>query len=152
MIVENKVVSIHYQLTDDNGVELDSSKESEPLNYLAGAGNIIPGLDNALVGKAVGDKLDVVVEPAEAYGEHNPEMIQRVPKTAFQGVDNIEVGMQFRAQAEGGELSVTVTEVSDEEVVVDANHPLAGKRLTFAVEVVEVRDASPEEIEHGHVH
>ncbi len=152
-ITENSVVAFHYTLTDEQGTTIDSSAGKEPLAYLHGAGNIIPGLEKELLGKAVGDKMQVTVAPAEGYGETLPEMIQEVPKEAFQGVESVEVGMQFEAQTEqGGAVPVTVTAVTETTVTVDGNHPLAGKTLNFDVEITDVREASAEELEHGHVH
>jgi FKBP-type peptidyl-prolyl cis-trans isomerase SlyD len=140
-------------LTDDDGQQLDSSAGKEPLAYLHGAGNIIPGLENALTGKAVGDSMVVAVSAAEGYGEVQKELIQEVPRSAFQGVDTIEVGMQFEAQTgQGGNVPVTVTAVTEEVVTVDGNHPLAGKNLNFDVSIEDVRDATEEELAHGHVH
>ena len=152
-IKENSAVSFHYTLTDDEGQQLDSSAGKEPLAYLHGAGNIIPGLENAMTGKSVGDSMTVAVSAAEGYGEIQSELIQEVPREAFQGVDSIEIGMQFEAQTvQGGSVPVTVTSVSDEVVTVDGNHPLAGKNLNFDVTIEEIRDATEEELEHGHVH
>jgi len=152
-IKENSAVSFHYSLTDDDGQQLDSSAGKEPLAYLHGAGNIIPGLENALTGKAVGDSMSVAVSAAEGYGEVQKELIQDVPRSSFQGADVIEVGMQFEAQTgQGGSVPVTVTAVTDEIVTVDGNHPLAGKNLNFDVSIEDVRDATEEEIAHGHVH
>ena len=152
-IKDNSAVSFHYSLTEDEGQQLDSSAGKEPLAYLHGAGNIIPGLENALTGKAVGDSMTVAVSAAEGYGEVQQELIQDVPRTSFQGVEQIEVGMQFEAQTgQGGTVPVTVTAVTDETVTVDGNHPLAGKNLNFDVSIEAVRDATAEELEHGHVH
>lgn len=151
-IANNRVVSIHYTLTNDAGEVLDSSEGREPLNYLHGAGNIIPGLENALLDKVAGDELKVTVEPADGYGVRRDELIQKVPREAFQGVDQVEPGMRFQAQTQTGPVMVTVTEVSDTEVTVDGNHELAGQRLHFAVKVEDVREATAEEQEHGHVH
>ena len=152
-IKDNSAVSFHYSLADDEGQQLDSSVGKEPLAYLHGAGNIIPGLENALTGKAVGDSMTVAVSAAEGYGEVQQELIQDVPRTSFQGVEQIEVGMQFEAQTgQGGTVPVTVTAVTDETVTVDGNHPLAGKNLNFDVSIEAVRDATAEELEHGHVH
>lgn len=150
-IQNDQVVSFHYTLTDENGTVIDKS-EGQPLVYLHGAGNIIPGLENALTGKNVGDKLTVNVTAAEGYGEYNPEMVQEVPRNMFQGVDDITAGMQFQAQTDDGIQVVTVKDVTDENIIVDANHPLAGQNLNFDVEIVDIRDASQEELDHGHVH
>lgn len=152
-IKENSAVSFHYTLTDDDGQTLDSSAGKDPLTYLHGAGNIIPGLENALAGKKIGDSMVVAVTAAEGYGEVQQELIQEVPRDAFQGVDSIEVGMQFEAQTgQGGSVPVTVTAVTEELVTVDGNHPLAGKNLNFEVSIESVREATEEELEHGHVH
>lgn len=151
-IADKTVVQIHYTLTNDEGAVLDSSEGQEPLAFLCGAQNIIPGLEKALIGKQVGDKLDVNVTPEEGYGEVHEEMIQKVPHENFQGVDSVEVGMQFMAQAPWGEQPVTVIKVEDDGITLDGNHPMAGQNLNFAVEVVEVRAASDEEVEHGHAH
>lgn len=150
-IAKDQVVSFHYTLTDEQGTVIDKS-DAQPLVYLHGASNIIPGLENALAGKVVGDKLTVTVQPEEGYGEYQPEMVQEVPRNMFQGVDNIEAGMQFQAQTDDGVQVVTVKDVTDELVIVDGNHPLAGKVLNFDVEVVEIRAASAEELQHGHAH
>lgn len=151
-VSQNKAVYFNYTLTNDNGDTLDQSN-GQPLAYLHGFGNIIPGLENALLGKSAGDKLTVTVEPADAYGEYSSDAVQEVPRANFQGVDNIEAGMQFQSQTEDGHVMlVTVRDVQDDIVLVDANHPLAGERLTFDVEITEVRDATEEELAHGHVH
>ena len=153
LIGNNLVVSMHYKLTNNEGQVLDSSEGAEPLAYLHGAGNIIPGLENALVGKVEGDKVQVQVAPADAYGEIRPEMIQVVPRAAFQAVDSIEPGMAFQAQGpDGATQQIMVREVDGDNITIDANHPLAGVELNFDVEIVGVREASQEEITHGHVH
>jgi FKBP-type peptidyl-prolyl cis-trans isomerase SlyD len=152
-IQNNSAVSFHYKLTDDDGISIDSSEGKEPLDYLHGAGNIIPGLEKALEGKTIGDSLTVAVTAAEGYGEVQKELIQEVPKEAFQGIDTIEVGMQFEAQTgQGGTVPVTVIDVTDDLVTVDGNHPLAGKNLNFDVTIEDVREATEEEIAKGHVH
>jgi FKBP-type peptidyl-prolyl cis-trans isomerase SlyD len=151
-IAKDLVASIEYTLTDDAGNVIDSSVGGEPLAYLHGAGNIIPGLENALEGKTVGDSLKVTIAPQDGYGEKNEGMVQVVPKDMFQGVDTIEVGMQFHAQTEHGMQVITVTAVDGNNITVDGNHPLAGQTLNFDVKVIEVRAASPEELDHGHVH
>ncbi len=152
-ISQNTVASIDYKLTDGDGQVLDTSEGREPLTYLHGAGNLIPGLESALEGSAPGEEVSVTVDPSEGYGERDENLIQQVPKSAFEGVDQIEAGMRFQATDEQGQgRVVTVTGVQDEEVTVDANHPLAGVPLNFEVNVVDVREASAEEVEHGHVH
>lgn len=151
-VTENTVVSMHYTLTDEQGQQLDSSVGQDPLVFLSGAQNIIDGLDKALQGKTAGEKLAVSVLPEEAYGVVHQELIQKVPAENFQGVDDIQVGMQFMAQTPGGEQPVTVIGVEDDGIMLDGNHPLAGKTLNFDVEIVDVREASAEELEHGHVH
>ena len=153
-MAQPRVVTIHYTLTNNQGEELDSSRGEgrEPLAYLEGAQNIIGGLESALNEKSAGDQVKVSVEPAEGYGEINEELVQPVPLTAFEGVDTIEPGMQFQAQTPGVPQVVRVVEVGEETVTIDANHPLAGETLHFDVEVIEAREASEEEQEHGHAH
>ena len=152
-IDEKRAVSIHYTLTNEQGEKLDSSEGQDPLRYLHGASNIIPGLENALVGKTTGDKVSVTVQPEDGYGEINPEMIQIVPREAFEGIDDIQAGMQFQASGPDGQTQVvTIKAVGEEGVTVDGNHPLAGQVLNFDVSIEEVRDATEEEIAHGHVH
>lgn len=151
-IAKDSVVLIHYTLKNNQGEVLDSSSGSDPLAYLHGHGNIIPGLESQLVGKNVGDKLSTKIAPADGYGEHDAQMIQQVPKEAFQGAPEITVGMQFQAEGPDGAQMVTVTAVEAETVTVDGNHPLAGQDLNFDVEIMEIREASAEELSHGHVH
>jgi len=151
-IASDAVVSIHYTLTNDSGETLDSSAGGEPLAYLHGRGNLIPGLENALTGKQAGDKLQVKVAPAQGYGEYDKGLLQNVPRRSFKGVGNVQVGMQFQVQSPQGPRSVTVTRLAGDMVTVDGNHPLAGKNLNFDIEVIEVRVASEEELAHGHVH
>lgn len=137
-IAENAAVSIHYTLTNDAGEVLDSSQGQEPLDYIHGSGQIIPGLEAALEGKQVGDTLQVTIAPEDAYGPRHEELIQPVPREAFEGVEEIEPGMQFQAESEEGMQLVTVAAVDDTTVTVDANHPLAGETLHFEVEVTSV--------------
>jgi len=152
-IAQHKVVSIHYRVVDcDSDEEIDSSANGEPMTYLHGASNIIPGLEQALEGKAEGDELEVTVEPAEAYGERSEDRVQQVPMAAFQGMEKVEPGMAVTAQTDQGSINLVITEVEGDQVTVDANHPLAGKSLKFNVTVESVRDASEEEVAHGHVH
>jgi FKBP-type peptidyl-prolyl cis-trans isomerase SlyD len=152
-IGEKSVVTFHYTLTNSNGEELDSSAGRDPMKYLHGASNIVPGLEKEMDGKSSGDKLKVEVQPEEGYGEVNPQMIQKVPHSAFEGVPEIKPGMQFQAQGPGGETQhITVKEVTGDEVIVDGNHPLAGQVLHFDVTIEDVREASEEELSHGHAH
>lgn len=151
-IKDNCVVAMHYTLTNDAGEVLDSSEGRDALKFLQGAHSIIIGLEKALDGKKVGDAFEVTVEPEEAYGVRHDEMIQKVPKSAFQGVENLEAGMSFQAETEQGPVPVTITEVIDDLVTVDGNHELAGERLTFKVSIEEVREATQEEMEHKHAH
>ncbi|WP_019594705.1 peptidylprolyl isomerase [Thioalkalivibrio sp. ALM2T] len=151
-VAQNAVVAIHYTLTNDAGEKIDSSEGREPLAYLHGQGQIVPGLEKELEGKAAGDKVQAKVSPEEGYGEKIDAMVQEIPMEAFQGVESVEPGMQFQAQTENGPLTVTVTKVEGETATVDGNHPLAGETLNFDVEIVEVREASAEELEHGHAH
>jgi FKBP-type peptidyl-prolyl cis-trans isomerase SlyD len=151
-IAENKVVSIHYTLTNNDGKVLDSSEGREPLAYLHGNKNIIVGLENALQGKTEGDKLTVTIPPEEAYGIRDEQLVQVLSKSAFKGIDSVEPGMQFQAKSDEGVQIVTVTNVEGDKVTIDGNHALAGETLTFAVEVTDIREATDEELQHGHVH
>lgn len=151
-VQKHAVVTIDYKLTDPEGTLLDSSEGREPLAYIQGAGNIIPGLEKALEGKAAGENVDVVVAPEEGYGVRDDNLEQQVPGQLFEGVDDIQPGMQFRAQTDGGVHIVTVKSVEGDQVTIDGNHPLAGVTLHFAVNVVDVREATEEELEHGHAH
>jgi len=151
-IADKKVVSIHYTLTNDEGEVIDSSRDAEPLVYLHGAQNIIPGLETALLGKKAGDELTVSIDPADGYGEYNKEMTQVVPRSMFEGVDEMEPGMEFQAETAQGVQVIRIAEVNGDEITIDGNHPLAGERLHFDVNVSEVREASEDELTHGHVH
>lgn len=151
-IAESHVASFNYTLTNDTGEVLDTSKEREPLTYLHGAGNIVPGLEKAMAGRTRGDSFKVDVAPEEGYGPRHDELVQTLPMTAFQGVPEPKPGMQFQGNGPQGPLLVTVTDVEGDQVTVDGNHPLAGQSLHFDVEVTEVRDATEEELNHGHVH
>ena len=152
-IDQHKVVTIHYKVVDaESGELIDSSEDSQPMTYLHGAQNIVPGLEKALEGKSVGDEVEVTVKPADAYGERSEEGIQQVPIEMFEDMEKIEPGMTLMVETEDGPLNLVVTEVDETTVTVDANHPMAGKSLTFSVKIKEVRDASEEEVAHGHVH
>ena len=151
-VADQRVVLIHYVLTNDQGEVLDRSQQDAPLAYLHGCGNIIPGLEKALVGHSAGDKLKVTVVPAEGYGERNDELVQELPRSLFKAIKDLAVGMQLRADSDHGPRIVTVTNVQPDKVTIDANHALAGQTLHFDVEIAEVRQASMEEMTHGHVH
>lgn len=149
---KDKVVSFNYTLRDPQGEVIDTSEGGEPLTYLHGHGSLIPGLEIALEGKDVGQQLNVKVKPEQAYGPRDEKMVQAVPRTNFQGIDKIEPGMQFQAQTPNGPRVVRIVKVDTDNITVDANHPLAGMPLDFDVTIANVRDATPEEIAHGHVH
>jgi len=151
-ISKNSVVTFHYRLTKDGGELVEDSFEGEPLTYLHGYGSLIIGMEKALEGKKKDDTFSVEIPPDEGYGERHEGLIQEVPKSAFDGVADIAAGMRFKAATDQGEVPVVVTEVTDDTVKVDGNHPLAGTTLDFTVEIKQIRKASDEEIEHGHVH
>ena len=151
-ITADKVVLIHYTLKDDGGAVLDSSTGGEPLAYIQGHGNLVPGLEKALEGKPDGSTLAVTVAPADGYGIRDAALVQRVPKRTLQGSGEIRKGMQFQARTDGGMRLFTVTAVAGDMVTLDGNHPLADQNLHFEIEVVGVREATAEELEHGHVH
>ena len=151
-VADNMAVSIHYPLTNDEGEVLDSSIDDEALVYLQGSGNIISGLENALIGKVVGDKFKVRLDPEDAYGELMDDMIEVISREMFEGIDNVEVGMQFHADVSSGTGVVTVVSIDGDNITIDGNHPLAGQALTFDVEVIDVRAATEEEASHGHIH
>ncbi|MCO6045582.1 peptidylprolyl isomerase [Aeoliella sp. ICT_H6.2] len=153
MQIDSKsAVAIDYKLTDAQGTVIDSSEGREPLWYLHGFDNIVPGLERELSGKGVGDRLQVEVAPAEGYGERNEALKQQVSRDKFGGVDDLEEGMQFQAQTDAGPMVFTIVDVSEEVVTVDGNHPLAGMALHFDVTVRDIREATDEEISHGHIH
>ena len=147
-IEKHSVVTINYTLKDNEGNVIDTSEGDEPLTYLHGVGQLVSGLENALQGKQEKDQVSVKIPPDEGYGERNEELVQSLPRDAFRGIEQIEVGMQFQS----GHSVVTVTNVGIQEITVDGNHPLAGYDLNFDVEVIGLRAATKEEIDHGHVH
>ena len=151
IVAANKVLKMNYSVLDNNKNTIDNSLDGEPLVFIVGTGYLIPGLENALLGKEAGDTFSVTVEPEQGYGERHDDLMQAVPKSMFEGME-IEVGMQFRATTDAGDQSVMIIEIQDEDVIVDGNHPLSGITLHFDVEVLEVRDATEEELAHGHVH
>jgi FKBP-type peptidyl-prolyl cis-trans isomerase SlyD len=151
-IANGKVVFFHYALKDDQGKEIENSAGNKPMAILFGHGNIIAGLEKAMVGKSEGDRFDVVVTPAEGYGEKRENFTQRVPKKYFRDGENLKPGMPTVIQTENGPRQVEVVKVGSSVVDVDLNHPMAGKTLHFAIEITQVRDATEEEAAHGHVH
>ena len=151
-IAADRVVTIHYTLKDDKGAVLDSSAGGDPLVYIQGHGNLVAGLEKALEGKSDGNTISVVVPAADGYGIRDEKLIQRVPKRSLQGAGQLKKGMQFQARTEDGMRVFTVTAIVGDMVMLDGNHPLADQDLHFDVEVVNVREASTEELEHGHVH
>ena len=151
-ITADTVVLIHYTLKDDSGAVLDSSAGGEPLAYIQGHGNLVPGLEKALEGKQDGNTLAITVPPADGYGIRDQKLVQRVPKRSLQGSGEIRKGMQFQARTDDGMRLFTVTGVAGDMVMLDGNHPLADQNLHFDIEVVSVREATTEELEHGHVH
>ncbi|KGM53730.1 peptidylprolyl isomerase [Lysobacter daejeonensis GH1-9] len=150
-IEKDRVVLFHYSVSEQGQEPLESSEGRDPLAILIGHNNIIPGLEKAMEGKAAGDKFEVDVAAADAYGERREGMIQRVPKKHFEGAKLVP-GMQAVLPTNFGPRAVTIQKVGMSVVDVDLNHPMAGKDLHFAIEIVEVREASAEEVEHGHVH
>jgi FKBP-type peptidyl-prolyl cis-trans isomerase SlyD len=151
-ITADRVVLIHYTLKDDAGAVIDSSSGGDPLAYIQGHGNLVAGLEKALEGKKDGDSIAVSVAPADGYGQHDSALIQRVPKRSLQGSGEIKKGMQFQGQTPDGMRLFTVTAVVGDMITLDGNHPLADKTLHFDVDIVSVREATAEELEHGHVH
>jgi FKBP-type peptidyl-prolyl cis-trans isomerase SlyD len=151
-IENNRVAQIHYTLKDDQGEILDSSVGQNPLPYIHGVGALIPGLEKELAGKKAGDKFTAVIAPADGYGDYDKEQVFQVPADGFDGDDELELGMQVQLDSENGPMTATITAIEGEEVTLDLNHPLAGVSLYFDVEVIEVREATKQELEHGHVH
>ena len=153
VVSEGKVVVFHYTLTDDDGEQIETSREGEPLPYLHGAGKIVPGLEEEMEGKSAGDTFQVEVAPDQGYGEERGPGPQEVDRSEFPEDVDLYEGMAFTAEAEGGqELPLWITNIDGDTIQVDQNHPLAGETLNFDVEIVDVRDATDEEIDHGHAH
>lgn len=153
LVGDHLVVGVHYKLTDDDGNVLESTEGAEPMVYLHGKNNIISGLEKALAGKAQGDSCKVRVEPAEGYGKIKPELVETIEKEIFRGVDVVKEGMTFGAtDPSGAARRVVVKKVEGDKITIDANHPLAGIVLNFDIEIDSVREATKEEIEHGHIH
>ncbi len=150
-IAKNNVVLMHYKLTNAEGQLLDQS-DSDPFAYLHGHGQIVPGLENQLEGKAKGDQFSVVVKPAEAYGEYTEELVVTVEKAQLAEIPNLTVGMEVQGESPEGVSIFTIVEIKDDKVTLDGNHPLAGETLTFDFNVVSIREATEEELTHGHAH
>ncbi|NMP29974.1 peptidylprolyl isomerase [Thalassotalea sp. M1531] len=151
-ISNNSVIKLHYAVSDSEGTLIDSSYDNQPLAVIHGTGFLIPGLEKALEGKEAGEKFEVDVKAEDAYGERFDGYVQTVPKAVMQGIEDLEVGTQLRASTDEGEQTVIVIDVTEDEITVDGNHPLAGIDLSFDVEILEVREATEEELAHGHVH
>jgi FKBP-type peptidyl-prolyl cis-trans isomerase SlyD len=151
-IQDKKVVSFHYSLTNQDGEQMETTTDKEPLTYLHGAQNIIPGLESAMAGRSVGDEFQVTLEPADAYGEKKEANIQRISSKHFRFPKKLKPGQIVGLKTRKGPVQVTVIKVGRFNVDVDSNHPLAGQALTFDVQINAVRDATEEEISHGHAH
>lgn len=150
-ITDKHVVTLHYAVKTADGDEIDSSLNAEPISFIQGSKHMIPGLEEALYGREEGDKFDVIVAPDKAYGQRHDQLVQEVPVSMFEGMD-VNVGMSFRATTDAGEQSVIIVDKTDTTVTVDGNHPLSGMTLSFEVSIEGVRNATEEEIAHGHVH
>lgn len=151
-IAKNNVVVMHYAVSDGEGTLIDSSYEDKPMAIIQGIGYLIPGLDDSLINREVGEKFEVAVACEQAYGERHDDYVQTVPKELLAGVEDLSLGTQLRATTDEGEQTVIVIDVQEDEITVDGNHPLAGLDLSFDVEILEVREATADELEHGHVH
>lgn len=151
-IAKQSVVTFHFTLKDEKGKVLESSVSGEPLVYMHGANNIVPGLEEALEGRTSGDKFQVTLAPEKAYGMRDERLVQRIPRTEFPDAGSLKPGMQFQVNTKGGPMVLTITSIEDKEVVVDGNPELAGMTLNFDIEVTEVRKATTEELSHGHAH
>ena len=151
-ITNNSVVVMHYAVSDSEGALIDSSYDHKPMAIIQGTGYLIPGLEDALIDHQVGDRFEVSVSAEQAYGNRHDDYVQTVPKELLKGVEDLTLGTQLRASTDDGEQTVIVIDVTDDEVTVDGNHPLAGLDLSFDVEILEVREATEEELAHGHIH
>ncbi|MDF7666708.1 peptidylprolyl isomerase [Orbaceae bacterium ESL0727] len=151
-IANNTVVSLAYQVRTKDGVLVDEATVAAPLEYLHGKGNLIKGLEDALTGREAGDKFDIDVAASNAYGDYNDKLVQSVPRSIFVGVDDLEVGMRFLADTDQGPVPVEITAIDGDSITIDGNHMLAGQDLNFKVEVIALREATDEEVAHGHLH
>ncbi len=151
-ISKNSVVTLDYQLKAETGEVVDDSSQTGPMIYIQGAEDILAGIENAVDGLSVGDTATAVITPEDSYGEYDPEKVGAVPHSTFVGIDDLQVGMQVQEETEEGPILITIREVNEEQVIIDSNHPLAGLTLNFELKVMAIRDATTEELEHGHVH
>lgn len=152
-LIQNKAISFNYTLKDDKGNILDTTKGSSPFSFLSGNRQILPKLEDALNGMLLGSKKNVKIDAADAYGEYNEEAIQKVERTNFPKDVDLQPGMQFVTNSpDGHQMPFVISEIKENVVTIDFNHPLAGKNLEFDVELLDVRDATAEEIAHGHIH
>jgi FKBP-type peptidyl-prolyl cis-trans isomerase SlyD len=147
-IAEKIYVAIDYKLTLESGQEIDKSQDGQPLGFITGFGQVIPGLEKALMGRTAGESAQLVIEPEEAYGQVRDDLFQEIPKSQFPGDIELKQGMNFEAQSPSGPMMITISKINDNDTVtVDLNHPMAGKQLHFDVNVVEVREPTPEELQ-----
>lgn len=151
-VESNSVVILHFEVKDDNGEVIENTRESQPLEFMMGSGYLVPGLEAELNGLSVGSEFEVTVEPAQGYGIYDPELVQEVPADLFADVEDLAPGMAFQAETDAGHLTVIVTGVEEDIITVDANHPFAGRTLQFTGEILGIREATAEEMEHGHIH
>ncbi len=151
-VSKNKVVAMEYTLTDNKGETLDSSVGADPLLYIQGTGQIVLGLEQAMEGKSIGDVFKVAVSPELGYGIREAKLEQKVPREEFEGVDNLEVGMEFQAETDAGVRLITIIAIEGDMITIDGNHPLAGQTLNFDIKVISIREATKEELSHGHAH
>ena len=151
-IAKESVVSFHFTLKDSDGKTIETSVGNDPLVYLHGSGGIVPGLEEALNGRESGEKFEVSLPPEKAYGTRDERLVQRIPKSEFPNAERLKVGMQFQVDTKGGPMVLTITGLEEAEVVVDGNPELAGQTLHFSIEITEVRQATKEELAHGHAH
>lgn len=151
-VTKNKVVAVEYILTDDENQVLDQTESGEPLEYLHGIGNLIPGLESQLEDKSIDDQFKISIPPADAYGERDEKLKQSIPRDRFEEPDHLEVGMQFQTPPEEGSQEFTIVDIDNNSIIVDGNHELAGMTLHFDITIKNVRDATEDEIAHGHAH
>lgn len=151
-VADDMVVAFHFTLTTDGGELIHSTRPDAPLTYLHGRGELIEGLENAMLGRSEGATFDLTLEPSQAYGQRDPQLVQTVDRAEFPGGEELEVGMKFRVEDDLGQRTITIAEIDGDQVKVDGNHPLAGETISFEVEILEIREASQEELSHGHAH